>query len=212
MKGLSKLLILALLAIGQSCGLLSGYKDSQHFWYARGLTKDEKQKLDNGDTLEVTYTYPTKSGRLIITKGNPNKFGRYIFVEVGEWRESFDYVGSGTLKGRAITETTYDSYGNMVLRTVSDKTKKDNEFYTREIIRAEMRVINMDTVLVQNIKVFNNKLTLTWEFNLAVLNYKEMLSDRLKNKIKVGKETWYDDNGKLTKSYDYKYEDKIKGR
>ncbi len=39
-----------------------------------------------------------------------------------------------------------------------------------------------------------------------------MLSDRLKNKIKVGKETWYDDNGKLTKSYDYKYEDKIKGR
>jgi hypothetical protein len=212
MRELSRILVLAVLVIGQSCALVDGYKDNRHSWYAQELTQDEKQKLDNGDTLEVTFTDPTKSGRMIITKGNPNRFGKYNFVEVGEWRESFDYESNGTLKGRAITETTYDNYGNMVLRTVSDKRKKDNEFYTQEITKAEIRVINSDTVLVQNIKVFNNRQILRREFNLAVLNYKEMLSDRLKSKIKVGEEILYDDNGKLTKSYDYKYEDKIRAR
>jgi hypothetical protein len=212
MRELSRILVLAVLAIGQSCALLDGYKDNRHSWYAQELTQDEKQKLDNGDTLEVTFSDPTKSGRMIITKGNPNRFGKYNFVEVGEWRESFDYERNGTLKGRAITETTYDNYGNMVLRTVSDKRKKDNEFYTQEITRAEIRIINSDTVLVQNIKVFNNRQILRREFNLAVLNYKEMLSDRLKSKIKVGEEILYDDNGKLTKSYDYKYEDKVRER
>jgi hypothetical protein len=212
MRGLLRILVLTVLVIGQSCALMDGYKDNQHSWYAQELTKDEKQKLDNGDTLEVTFTYPTKSGRMIITKGNSNKFGKYNFVEIGEWRESFDYSSNGTLKGRAITETTYDNYGNMVLRTVSDKRKNDKEFYTQGITRAEIRVINSDTVLVQNIKVFNNRQILRREFNLAVLNYKEMLSDRLKSKVKVGLETLYDDNGNLTKSYNYKYEDRIRER
>lgn len=213
MKQLSKV-VLAVLLIASSCAVVDSYQDNQHAWHAKNLTPDQKQKLDKGDTLRISFTYPKHKGLIIVTKGNPKKFGKYNFVEVGQWQETFDFESivdkvTDPVKGQVVTETTYDSKGNMLLRTVFEKDKMDAEFFTQEICSAEIQIINSDTVLVQNIKIFDERKTLRREFNLAVLNYKEMLSDRLKTKIKVGRETLYDDNGKIEASYDHKYEDRI---
>lgn len=215
MKQLSKV-VFAVLLIASSCAVVGSYQDPQHAYHAKKLTPDQKRKLDKGDTLQVSFTYPKHKGLLIVTKGNPGKFGKYNFVEVGQWQETFDFESmdkvTDPVKGQVVTETTYDNKGNMVLRTVFYKIKNDKEFFTQEICSAELKIINSDTVLVQSFKIIDERKTLRREFNLVVLNYKEMLSDRLKTKIRVGRETLYDENGNIEQSYDHKYEDRVPAR
>lgn len=201
--------IVILILVGQSCAILDGYKDNQHSWYSQNLTPDERQLLDRGDTLEKTINTPRTIGRLIVMKGNP-KYGEYNFVEIGDWKESVEYSSGDFIKGEASIETTYDSNGNILKKSVLDKRTNDKGFHTSEIWTSKMEGIGSDSILTQNIKTYNKDNVQTSEFNLGVLNHKEKLSDRLKTKIKIGTEKIFDDTGKLKSEKTYKYQDNVK--
>lgn len=201
--------IVILILFGQSCAILDGYKDNQHSWYSQDLTSDERQLVDRGDTLEKTINTPRTKGRLIVMKGKP-KYGKYNFVEIGDWKESLEYSSGDFIKGDASIETTYDSYGNILKRSVLDKRTNDKDFHTSEIWTSKMERIDSDSILTQNIKTYNKDNVQTSEFNLGVLNFKEKLSDRLKTKVKIGTEKIFDDTGKLKSEKTYKYQDKVK--
>jgi hypothetical protein len=201
--------IVILILAGQSCAILDGYKDNQHSWYSQGLTSDERQLVDRGDTLEKTINTPRTTGKLIIMKGNP-RYGKYNFVEVGDWKETVEYSSGDFTKADASIETTYDPNGNILNRSVLDKRKNDTYFHTSEIWTSKMEVIDNDSILTQNIKAYNKDNIQISEFNLGVLNYREKLSDRLKTKIKIGTEKLFDDKGELKSETTYKYQDKVK--
>jgi hypothetical protein len=201
--------IVIIILIGQSCAILDGYKDNQHSWYSQDLTTDERQFVDGGATLEKIIDTPRTKGKLIVMKGNP-KYGKYNFVEIGDWNESVEYSSGDFIKGDVSIETTYDYHGNILKRTVLDKRKDDNDFHTSEVWTSKMELIDSDSILTQRIKTYNKDNRQTNEFNLGVLNYKEKLSDRLKTKIKIGTQKVFDDKGELKTETTYKYQDKVK--
>jgi hypothetical protein len=108
--------IVILVLVVQSCAILDGYKDNQHSWYSKGLTLNERQLLDKGDTLEKIINTPGTKGKMIVMKGGP-EYGRYNFVEIGDWSESLEYSSGNFIKGNALIETTYDANGNILKRT-----------------------------------------------------------------------------------------------
>ncbi len=142
-------------------------------------------------------------------KGNP-KFGKYNFVEVGEWEELMDYSRGDSVKGQMFIKTKFDSYGNILSRTIHEKRRKDKEFHNSEILTSKIKVFDTDSILLQHIKNFNKDSVLTSEFTIGVLNYKQELSDRLKVKIRIGKELIYDDKGNLRHKTYYQIKDSIK--
>lgn len=198
-----------LLILAQSCALLDGYKDNQHSWYAKELTSNEKLRIGQGQTLTRSFDTPRKIGQLKITKGN-RKFGRYNFIEIGDWKEYYQFSSPTLGKGESYEETTYDNFGNILNKKVIQKLRGDIDFYTSDIWSSEIQIFDTDTVLIQKLVGFHNNSKLAGETTLAVLNYKELLSDRLKTKIKVGTETRYDRSGKLIRSTNYKFQDKVK--
>jgi hypothetical protein len=200
--------ILLIIFTAQSCAILDGYRDNLHSWHARELTQNEKIRIDNGDTLRKQIDRPDMKGEMIVTKGDP-KFGKYNFIETGNWDEFGEYSSGSFIKGTMSVKTLYDAYGNILARTVFDKRKNEPEFHMSEIWTSEVKVFGSDSVLIQHIKTFNKGDTQTFEFNLGVLNYKEMLSDRLKTKIRIGKQITFDKEGVL-KETNYRYEDKVK--
>jgi hypothetical protein len=203
-------LTLFLTFILQSCAILDGYKDNQHSWYDQELSLDEKRQLDSGKILERTIDSPMTQGKLVIMTGDPKKFGRYNFVEVGEWKESYEYSSGDFVKGLATVETTYDNYGNIIARQTKDKQKSDNEFYVKELWTSTMRKIKSDSMLVQSIKYYDNNHRLRMEQSLVVLNHLTKLSDRLKKKVKIDTERIWDEHGIIKKENQYKLDDQIK--
>src|SRR5882672_8301317 len=133
------------IAVGamQSCAILDGYKDNQHAWYAHWLTKDKKELIDQGSTLRIMIETQKRKGQLLVLKGS-SKYGRYNFVETGEWKEETEY-SSG--KGVSITETTYESFGNILSRRLFEKGTKDKEYYLRETWSSQMEIFSSDTTL-----------------------------------------------------------------
>ena len=198
-----------LIIVGQSCALLDNYKDNSHSWYANELTPGEKLKLDQGQVLTKSFDSPQTIGQIKIMKGNP-KFGQYNFIEIGDWKVHYEFSSGSFIKGEAYEEVNYDNFGNILFRKVVEKRNRDNDFYTSQIWTSEIQVFDKDTVLTQKIVGFNRDNKIIGEITVAVLNHKEMLSDRLKTKIKVGPEKRFDDNGKLVSSTTYKFQDKVK--
>lgn len=184
--------------------------DNQHSWYANELTPNEKLAIDRGQIITKTIKTPTVSGQLIAIKGDP-KFGHYNFVEIGDWINHYEYPSGDFIKGETYDEVTYDSNGNVLKRKITDKGKKDTDFYTNQIWTSDLQIFGSDTVFTQKISWFHKDTKITSaELTLAVLNYKDMLSDRLKTKIKVGAERKFDISGKLISETNYKFQDKIK--
>ena len=200
--------IVVLVLVGQSCAILDGYKDNQHAWYSRELTSNERKLLDGGDVFEREINTPRAKGKLIVMKGDP-KYGKYNFVEVGDWSESIAYSSGDFIKGNASIETSYDAYGNILKRTVLDKRKNEKEFHTSEIWTSKYEILDDDSVLTQNIRTYSKDHKQSSESNLAVLNYKIKLSDRLKKKIKIGTQKVFDAAGQLKSEKAYKYSHKV---
>jgi hypothetical protein len=202
------IVIVVLLLATQSCAIFDGYKDNQHSWYAKELTPDEKRTVDQGKVLRKKINTPHSKGELLIMKGN-RKYGQYNFVETGDWTEQYQY-SSAYQKGKSYDKVTYDEYGNILKRQITE-TGEDAAF-VNQIWTSELAIFDTDTVLTQKIVWFNNREQEIAEVTLAILNYKEMLSDRLKTKIKVGTEKKFDATGKLISEKTYRYNDKIKYR
>ena len=202
-------IFILLIIVGQSCALLDNYKDNRHSWYANELTPGEKLKLDQGQVLTKSFDSPQTIGQIKIMKGNP-KFGQYNFIEIGDWKVQYEFSSGSFIKGEAYEELNYDNFGNILFRKVVEKRNRDNDFYTSQIWTSEIQVFDKDTVLTQKIVGFNRDNKIIGEITVAVLSHKEMLSDRLKTKIKVGAEKRFDDNGKLVSSTTYKFQDKVK--
>lgn len=207
MRKFKYVLILALSA--QSCAIFDGYKDNQHSWYSKDLTTVEKTLMDGGQTMEWRFNATKKKGKLIVMKGDP-KFGEYNFVEVGDWEELVDYSRGDFVSGQMFVETTFDDYGNILSRSVIDKRKRDSKFDESQIWTFEIKVFGTDSVLTQRIKTFDKDSIQTSELTLGVLNHKQKLSDRLKTKIRVGRELVFDDEGNIKKETYYRYEDRTK--
>lgn len=159
--------------------------------------------------MEWKFNATTKKGRLIVMKGNP-KFGEYNFVEVGDWEELMDYSRGDFVRGQMHLKTTFDNYGNVLSRTIHEKQRRDRKFHTSQIWTSEIKVFDTDSILLQHIKTFNEDSVLTSEFTIGVLNFKQELSDRLKVKIRIGKELIYDDKGNLRHETYYQIKDSIK--
>lgn len=200
------LIIMAVLF--QACALVDGYKDNQHSWWSKTLPASVKARVDNGEWVEMELSEKDQAGRLIVLKGDP-EYGPYNFVERGEWEESFEYEGSGIKRGDAKIKTLYDLYGNTVSRTVTIKGTKDTDFYINQIVSSRLQVFKEDTVFTQEIKVFNPQGKLVRQYETATPGYHQMLSDRLKKKIMIGREVVYDDQGNLKKETHYRYEDQV---
>ena len=189
----------------QACAIFDGYKDNQHSWYAKDLTSVEKILINKGQTIEWEFNSTRKKGELIIMKGD-TQFGEYNFVEVGDWKELVNYSSGDFVRGQMFIETTFDNYGNVLSRTVHDKRKRDSEFHKNQTWSSEIRVFRSDSILTQKVKTFSKDGIQRSEFTLGVLNYKQKLSDRLKTKIRVGREIIFDDKGNTKKETYYRYE------
>ena len=144
-------------------------------------------------------------------KGDP-KFGKYNFVEVGNWEELIDYSRGDFVRGQMCIKTMFDDYGNILSRTVHEKRRRDSEFHNSEIWTSEIKVFDTDSILLQHIKTFNKDSIQTSEFTLGVLNRKQNLSDRLKTKIRIGRELIFDDVGNVKKETYYQYKDKVEAK
>ena len=203
--------VLTIALSAQSCAILDGYKDNQHSWYAEALTDVEKELVDRGQTIEWKFDAIRKKGKLIIMKGDP-KFGKYNFVEVGNWEELIDYSRGDFVRGQMCIKTMFDDYGNILSRTVHEKRRRDSEFHNSEIWTSEIKVFDTDSILLQHIKTFNKDSIQTSEFTLGVLNRKQNLSDRLKTKIRIGRELIFDDVGNVKKETYYQYKDKVEAK
>jgi hypothetical protein len=208
MKVFRYFLIIATGLFTQACALVDGYKDNQHSWWAKSLSPDVKAMIDKGEYVELEIQDAEHKGTLIAFKGDP-KYGKYNFVETGEWDEAFEYSQGDFKRGNAKIKATYDRYGNTLSRIVSIKDQKDVDFYISEITTSQLKVFNGDTVLTQEFKTFNQKERLIRQFETATIEYRQMLSDRLKKKIMIGRSTVYDNEGNLRKETHYRYEDKV---
>jgi len=91
-----------------------------------------------------------------------------------------------------------------------DKRKNEKEYHRSEIWTSKYELLDNDSIFTQNIRTYNKDNSQSSEFNLAILNYKIKLSDRLKTKIKFGTEKVFDAAGQLKSEMTYKYQDKVK--
>jgi hypothetical protein len=185
-----------------SCAVLDGYKNNQHSEYAKRLTPEAKASLAAGEELVWEFNSASTKGKLLVTKENA-KFGKYNFIEIDEWEEHFDYETNGIKKGKAKTKTTYDQYGNVVFRTEWIKPARDSDFYQSTVIDGKLLYNGTDSVFVQTTTILNKYGQKTTQYSNQVINYKELLSDRLKNKKKAGSEYIYDETGKIKRIKEY---------
>ena len=199
--------VIAWLYFLSSCALLNGYRNNQHAAYYRTLTKAQKVEIDEVDFIELPFVGGFKNhlqkGTLLVIK----KKDKYDFVERGLWTEK-PLEGVDTVDFVIDRSECYDQYGNIRERKTYANHKRDG-MYLYDIWNSEIRVVEGDSILIQHIKRYFTNGRMSHKFCLAVPDYKELRSDYLKTKYRMGKGYEYDTNGSLLDSTTYHLSDSI---
>ena len=200
-------LVFVLALLFHSCALLDGYTSNQHAAYHQVLTDAQKAEIVQNGSVELLYSSKSvnrlEKGTLLVRKDR----NRYNFVERGAWIEKrFD--GLDTTEFIVDRKIHYDQYGNIrKKKTYANHARHGT--YLSDVWTSELKIVDGDSVLIQHIDNYYTNGQVAIKLSVAVPNYREVRSDYLKTKYRVGEEYKYDMDGNLTDSTKYNLSDRI---
>jgi|GEM_PF-2931294 hypothetical protein len=197
------LIIIVTVGLLTSCGLTSKYQNAQHSVYAKMLTTDEMNTINQkGEiTRDIEFNDPNDNrllkGKLRILKTDRQDV--FNFVEIGEWIDHGRLGNSGKYHNLEYRDTTFnDNLGNSISRVVYDKDKQ-NKFSLGERWTSKPQ----GDSFIRHIEIFKDRVLIS-EYDLKLQDFNNPKSDIQKKKIPTGTRKDYSPSGQLisTKTFD----------
>lgn len=178
-----------------SCKLFHSYPDNTHWWYHKGITKNDKLIVNQQDSLIKDWHSTNSLGDY--AKGKLKVFRTikknvYFFVEMGEWVERHSVSTSRKWKAETRDTIVYDMFGNITSRKFyMDEAFDKIGFYLKEEWTSE----GTDSLRQTIVEYYPNGQQKV-KLKLTVVNANEDLSDKFKYKNLVFRET-HKENGEI---------------